>query len=142
MRLMKEKLYCFLSIFVVAFAVAILMVGCPFMGLAYEEDLVNGYAVWATDVMEQAAVVKKHEGSSSATSVVPATVFAYGWNDDFILAKRHPVKEFTKVDTSLTYWYIVEVASGNVHGPLSEGEFNKLRTKLKVPAEISFKTIQ
>lgn len=35
-----------------------------------------------------------------------------------------------------------EVASGNVHGPLSEDEFNKLRTKLKVPAEISFKTIQ
>jgi hypothetical protein len=135
---MKEKLYCLLSIF----AVAILVVGCPFMGLAYEEDLVNGYAVWAADKMEQAAVVKKHKGSSSATHVVPATVFAYGWNDDFIIAKQHPRKKDKKVDTNLTYWYIVEVASGNVHGPLSEDEFNKLRTKLKVPAEISFKTIQ
>ena len=137
---MKEKLYCLLSIF----AVAILVVGCPFMGMVYEEDLVNGYAVWATDVMEQAKIVKKDKEISSTTIytlVVPATVFAYGWNDDFIIAKQHPRKD-RKVDTSLTYWYIVEVASGNVHGPLSEDEFNKLRTKLKVPAEISFKTIQ
>ena len=138
---MKEKLYCLLSIF----AVAILVVGCPFMGKVYEEDLVNGYAVWARDAMAQAEIVKKHKKISSTTtvftSVVPATVFAYGWNDDFIIAKQHPRKD-RKVDTSLTYWYIVEVASGNVHGPLSEGEFNKLRIKLKVPAEISFKTIQ
>ena len=138
---MKEKLYCLLSIF----AVAILVVGCPFMGMVYEEDLVNGYAVWATDVMEQAEIVKKDKEISSTTIytlVVPATVFAYGWNDDFIIAKQHPRKKDRKVDTSLTYWYIVEVASGNVHGPLGEGEFNKLRTKLKVPPKIKFKTIQ
>ena len=138
---MKEKLYCLLSIF----AVAILVVGCPFMGKVYEEDLVNGYAVWDTDVMEQAKIVKKDKEISSTTIytlVVPATVFAYGWNDDFIIAKQHPRKKDRKVDTNLTYWYIVEVASGNVHGPLSEDEFNKLRTILKVPAEISFKTIQ
>ena len=139
---MKEKLYCLLSIF----AVAILVVGCPtFVGLAYEEDLVNGYAVRATDVMKQARILRrKKEGSkiTSITTVVPSTVFAYGWNDDFILAKRHPQKKDGKVDTSITHWYIVEVTSGKVHGPLSEDEFNKLRTDIKVPAEISFKTIQ
>ena len=138
---MKEKLYCLLSIF----AVAILVVGCPSMGVAYEEDLGNGYVVRATDVMEQAEIFKREKEGSNITSistVVPETVFAYGWNDDFILAKRHPKKKDEKVDTSITYWYIVEVASGKVHGKLSEDEFNKLRTELKVPAEISFKTIQ
>ena len=134
---MKENIYCLLSIF----AVAIFVAGCPFMGLAYEEDLVNGYAVWATDVIEQASIVRKIKGSSMATGVVSAMVFAYGWNDDFILAKQHPVKDITKVDTSITNWYIVEVTSGKVHGPLDEGEFNKLKTELKVPAEISFKKI-
>ena len=134
---MKEKLFSFLSIFVVG----IFVVGCPFMGLAYEEDLVNGYAVWATDTIEQAAVVKKDKKGSGGVAVVPAMVFAYGWNDDFILSKQHPVKDFTKVDTSITNWYIVEVVSGKVHGPLSEGEFNKLKTQLKVPAELSFKKI-
>ena len=135
---MKEKFCCFLYIF----AVAILMAGCPRLGSFYEEDLGNGYDVWAADVIEQVAVYKKHKQGSGGVEVVPSMVFAYGWNDDFILAKQHPLKSHRKVDTSITYWYIVEVASGNVHGPLSEGEFNKLRTELKVPAEISFKTIQ
>ena len=133
---MKEKLYCLLSIF----TVAILVIGCPFHGSVYSEDLGNGYYVVAGDVMEQAAVFRKVKRGGGLAVVFP-TVFAYGWNDDFIIAKQHPRKD-RKVDTSLTYWYIVEVASGNVHGPLSEGEFNKLRIKLKVPAEISFKTIQ
>ena len=135
---MKEKFCRFLSIF----AVAIFVAGCPFMGLAYEEDLVNGYAVWATDTIEQAAVVKKDKKGSGGVAVVPAMVFAYGWNDDFILSKQHPLNERDiKVDTSITNWYIVEVVSGKVHGPLSEGEFNKLRAELKVPAELSFKKI-
>ena len=124
-------------------AVVIFVGGCPFTGLVYEEDLVNGYAVWANDVVEQAHIVRKRQGSSGySTTVVPRTVFAYGWNDDVIIAKRHPEKKDGKVDISTTHWYIVEVASAKVHGPLSEGEFNKLRTKLKVPAEISFKTIK
>ena len=138
---MKEKLPCLLSIF----AVAILVVGCPSVGVAYEEHLGNGYVVRATDVMEQAEILKREKEGSKITSistVVPETVFAYGWNDDFILAKRHPRKKDRKVDTSITHWYIVEVASGKVHGKLSEDEFNKLRTELKVPAEISLKKIQ
>jgi hypothetical protein len=136
---MKEKRCCFLSIF----AVAILVVGCPRIGEFYHEGLGNGYAVCAADVIEQTSVVKMHKGSSSGTTVVFPTVFAYGWNEDFILAKQHPLNEMDwKVDASITNWYIVEVASGSVHGPLSEGEFNKLKTELKVPAEISLKTIQ
>jgi hypothetical protein len=122
--------------------VVIFIGGCPFMGLIYEEDLVNGYAVWATDTIEDAAIVHKDKGGSGSTVVVHPMVFAYGWNDDFIIAKRHPEKKDRKVDTSLTYWYIVEVTSGDVHGPLSEDEFSKLRTELKVPHELSFKTIQ
>ena len=136
---MKAKLYCLLSIF----AVAIFAGGCPFRGDIYHEDLGNGYFVSATDIMEQAAVFRKVKRGSGGLGVVPPSVFAYGWNEDFIIAKLHPRKDgkYYEYNTSLTYWYIVEVASGNVHGPLSEGEFNKLRTKLKVPAEISFKTI-
>jgi len=133
---MKENINFLLSVF----AVAIFVAGCPRFGHFYEEDLGNGYAVWATDVMEEAAVFKKNKrGPSGGVEVVPSVVFAYGWNDDFILAKQHPVKDFTKVDASITNWYIVEVASGNVHGPLDEGEFNKLKAELKVPAGLSFK---
>lgn len=134
---MSRKLCC---IFFIC-AVAIFVAGCP-ERLIYDENLCNGYAVSAVDVMEDAAVVHKDKGRLLATVVVPRTVFAYGWNDDFILAKRHPQKKDRKVDTSVTCWYIIEVASGDVHGPLNEDEFRKLRTKLKVPEEVSFKTIQ
>lgn len=123
-------------------AVVIFVGGCcQIGGLVYEEDLSNGYAVWAADIIQDAMIVRKGKGGSASTRVVQPTVFAYGWNDDFIIAKQHPRKDM-KVDTSTTHWYIVEVASGDVHGPLSEDEFNKLRTELKVPTEISFKTIQ
>ncbi|MBC8472061.1 MAG: DUF3997 domain-containing protein [Planctomycetes bacterium] len=110
----------------------------------YLEDLDNGYVVVASDIMQDARIIRKDpiRPSSVGRRVVPPTVFAYGWNDDFILAKRHPRKEYRKVDTSVTYWYIIEVTSGDVHGPLNEDEFRKLRTELKVPEEISFKTIQ
>ena len=115
---------------------------CPFLGPIYEEDLGNGYIVCALDVMQDVHIIIKNKRGSGGFQVVPPTVFAYGWDDDFILAKRHPEKKDRKVDTSVTYWYIIEVASGDVHGPLNGGEFRKLRTKLKVPEEISFKTIQ
>jgi hypothetical protein len=61
------------------------------MGPIYEEDLVNGYAVWAADTMKDAMIVhKKDKEHSYSTRVVQPMVFAYGWNDDFIIAKQHP----------------------------------------------------
>lgn len=122
-------------------AVAIFVGGCPVGGLIYEEDLANGYAVWATDTIEDAAIVHRDKGRSAAREVIHSMVFAYGWNDDFIIAKQHPEKD-GKIDTSMTNWYILEVASGKVHGPMREDEFSKLGTKLKVPAELSFKTVR
>ena len=134
---MSGKLCCVFCIC----AVVILIGGCPFSGRVYEDDLGNGYAIWAADVLDQATMVRKGTGGSSSTRVVQPMVYAYGWNDDFIIAKQHPRKDL-KVDASITHWYIIEVASGKVHGPLTAGEFNKLRTELKVPAGISFKTVK
>ena len=75
------------------------------MGLAYEEDLVNGYAVWAADTIQDAAIVLKDKGGPGGIVVVPHTVFAYGWNDDFIIAKRHPEKKGRKLGT-VTYFFL------------------------------------
>ena len=106
-------------------------------GLAYKHDLVENYSVWAADVNEQACIVKKEKSnSSSAGCVVPWMVFEYGWNDDFIIAKQHPVEN--KVDTTITNWYIIEVKNGNVHGPLTEKDFFDLRRSLKIPDKLSF----
>jgi len=125
------------------FCICTLVIGvgaCPFQGLVYVEDLAAEYAVWATDTIEDAAIVRKHKEGSGASVVIDSTVFAYGWNDDFIIAKQHPQKG-GRIDTGTTNWYILEVMSDKAHGPMSEDEFGKLRARLKVPTQLLFKTV-
>lgn len=112
---------------------------CGGIGLAYEHDLVADYAVWATDLVEQAAVVRKLPDSSSASVVVDAWVFAYGWDAAFIIAKQHPnLDGFDEIDSGVTYWFVVEVASDIGHGPLTESEYLELRQRLGIPSQLDF----
>ena len=108
-------------------------------GLAYEQDLVADYAVWAVDTRAWTTIVKK-VGDSGGSAIVGAMVYAYGWNDDFIIAKQHPNPDLDSraVDTSVTNWFIVEVETGIVHGPLNEQECVELRRELGVPDELVF----
>jgi hypothetical protein len=128
----------------VALALCLLVasLACGGIGLAYEHDLTRDYAVWAPDLVEQAAIVEKIPGTSSATVVVDSMVVAYGWNDDFIIAKQHPnLDGFSQVDTSLTYWFIVRVATGDVYGPLTEEEYLQHRREFSMPDELDFTRI-
>jgi len=109
-------------------------------GLWYEDDDLPGeYAVWAVDERSNAAIVEK-KGGGLAGSVVPSMVFAYGWNDDFIIAKQHPrhATESHRIDMSITHWYLIEVQTKTIHGPLTEDAFHELRNELKVPVGLSF----
>ena len=126
-------------ILVLALCLLFASLACGGIGLAYEHDLTGDYAVWAPDLVEQAAVVQKMPGTSSATVVVDSMVVAYGWNDDFIIAKQHPnLDGFSQVDTGLTHWFIVRVATGDVYGPLTEEEYLQHRGELGIPDEVDF----
>ncbi len=95
--------------------------------------------MWAPDLLTQAVVVQKTSETSSGTVIIPAMVVAYGWNDDFIIAQRHPqLENSTQVDSSVTEWYILVVAERAVHGPLTAAEFEQLRQDLSVPAALEF----
>jgi hypothetical protein len=116
------------------------MTSCFFLeGLAYEEDLVADYAVWAVDTGAWTGIVEKTSNSGGSFIVGPM-VYAYGWNDDFIIAKQHPNPNHnvSDVDTSTTNWFIIEVQAGEVYGPLREQEYEELREKLGVPNELVF----
>ena len=97
-----------------------------FVGSAYREDMVAGYAVWAIDALDEAAVVRK-TSPHGAVHVVGPTISAYGWNNDFILAKQHPAN-----------WFIIEVKGGKVHGPLTKEQYMELRQTLGVPSDLAF----
>lgn len=112
---------------------------CGGIGLAYEYDLTADYAVWATDQLEQSAVVRKDSQGSSASAVIWPMVFAFGWDEDFIIAQRHPARDgFDDVDMTVTEWYILVVAADEVYGPLTEAEYRQLRQELGVPSSLDF----
>lgn len=129
---MKKAIYLIAFLFCASLA-------CGGIGLAYEYDLTADYAVWATDVLEQAAVVRKDPQGSGASVEIWPMISAFGWNDDFIIAQRHPVREgVDDVDMTVTEWYILVVAERVVHGPLTETEFRQLRQDLGVPTCLEF----
>ena len=118
---------------------ALTSLACGGIGLAYEYDLTADYAIWATDQLEQAAVVRKDSQGSSASSVIWPMVFAFGWDEDCIIAQRHPARDgFDDVDMTVTEWYILVVAGDEVHGPLTEVEYRQLRQELGVPSALDF----
>lgn len=112
---------------------------CGGIGLACEYDLTQDYAIWAPDLLEQAAVVRKDAQGSGASVVVQPMVFSFGWNEAFIIAMQHPKRDhFEDVDNSVTRWFIVEVATDTVHGPLTEDEYEQLRLDLNIPDVLDF----
>lgn len=63
----------------------------------------------------------------------------YGWNVDFIIAQQHPVQDgFDEINTAVTDWFILEVATGEVHGPLTEAAYIRRRQTLGVPDDLNF----
>jgi hypothetical protein len=135
----RSSILAWFGLFVIGIIFLIMPCFCifPFTGLAYEDDLVSDYAVWAADAAFQAAIVRK-VSQNGATTIVGSMVFAYGHNEDFIIAKRHPAEKPWKPDTSITQWFIIEVHTGNVHGPLTEAEYIEMREKTGVPADLTF----
>jgi hypothetical protein len=88
--------------------------------------MVADYAVWAVDSKDNAAIVRKRD-SGGATVVIDGGILVYGWNDDFIVAKRHTGS-----------WFIVEVATERVHGPLTREQYAEVRKTLGLPPDLTF----
>jgi hypothetical protein len=106
-----------------------------FVGSAYEEDLVAGYQVIAGDSIQDATI----QGPNGGQLIAPK-VTSYGWNDDFIIATQNPVLGWTNENVALyiTHWFIIEVRSGKVHGPLTKEQYIELRKSLGVPSDLTF----
>jgi hypothetical protein len=118
-----------------------LSIGCFCIeGLAYKDDLPGDYAVWAVGVREWASIVKRLPGSpgSLGEEVVGPMVYAYGWNDEFIIAKQHPLVNVSSIDPTTTLWYIIDLHSDTVHGPLTEEQYTDLRSAMQIPPQLTF----
>ncbi len=116
----------------IAVLAALLVAGCGGFGFAYEKHLSGKYGLVATDVLEQMSVCEMLP-SGSGVGVISETVFAVGWDEQYIIAKQHPAG-----NKSITHFYILRVSDGKLTGPVDEMRFTMERDKIGVPASLSF----
>ena len=116
--------------------------GCA--SFAFEEELSGNFYVVAVDVEKQMAIYYR-PSEDDHWRVIDATVFAVGFDDEFIIVKQHPGLFTTKPDKSITNYFIIPLVDMQNQspdeitlGPMDEKEFNKMRQQLGVPSSVKF----
>ncbi|MGL5233191.1 MAG: hypothetical protein ACRC8Z_00335 [Empedobacter falsenii] len=95
------------------------------------DTIVDDYEVTWIDLHEQRALYKGEQ-------LVPAYVFAAGYNEKYVFAKQHPLVENDDIiDLNTTNYYIIERTNEvfqdkKIFGPLTEIEFKKMCDKLEI----------
>jgi len=132
-----KKLILYLSI-------PLLFVGCQ--GLAVKEKIIDNYFLVAADASEWTSL-SYHEDNEGAnySSLIEATVFAVGYNDNYMIVKQHPCTLPNPPDKNITNFYILPLKEGmnwrtknGLMGPLTEQEFNAKRKELGIPKDLTF----
>jgi hypothetical protein len=107
-------------------------------GWEYEKRLTGDYSIIAVNDRRDMNVSKMLP-SGDAVGVIPKTVFAVGWNDDFIIAKRHaPPGHPSSLIGHATLFHILRVSDGATWGPFSQEQFEAERVKLGLPQDLRF----
>lgn len=108
------------------------------------KDLPNNYVLLEGSDFNGIELSYKLDKGGYLGTVMPS-VYEIGYNDSFIIAKRHPSEWGFFPDTSITEYYVIPLGSKinrlperNVYGPLSEEEFLKLRVKLGISDTLLF----
>jgi hypothetical protein len=121
--------------------------GCTGM---YKEHLTGNYYLTKMDYADEDLNLSYNLGNGSYIDVVPPTLFAAGYDDDYIIAKQHPCNGFglSSINKKITHYYIVPLKykvhnwpDENRIGPLSEKDFLAKRKELKISDSLTFTKI-
>ena len=107
-----------------------------------EEHLTGNIGLMAINSLDEAELIYQEKGKSVYYSLVPGLVFSVGYNDDFVIAKTHPV-DSNGINRTLTYYHIIEVnkVSEDNHEKspaLTSEQFQRRREQLNVPEDLKF----
>ena len=115
-----------------------------------KKKIIDDYYLHAIDIPETCTVYYNPKEGYSYTITKP-TVFATGYNDQYIIAKQHPLIErrHDSIDKSITNYYILprkEITNwrayqGLIIGPLTESEFKEKKKELGIPDEVTFSIV-
>jgi hypothetical protein len=101
------------------------------LGFAENQHLFGNYYLTATDVEEQMSLSYQVSDSGYA-GIIEETVFAVGYNKEYIIAKQHPANK------EITNYYILPIKNGDLPknedliGPLTQKEFEQKKEELKI----------
>ena len=110
----------------------LLVSGC---GFVHDEHITGPYRLIAVDVDNQMSI-SYDLGDESAVGRINETVFAFGFDERFIVAKQHP-----NGDRSVTNFFYLDMTkdsnyadpTDSVTGPLTEKEFESEAKLLNLP---------
>lgn len=128
------------------FAAAILVLLSILFLRESKVDLVSDYEIDYVDI-EQNMSIYYNDPKWGGIGVINPTVFAVGYNEDFIIAKQHPNDNF-EVDRTVTNYFIIpikykisESPEENKIGPLNEEKFDEKCRELRISGVIDFTII-
>ena len=132
-----------MSVLRTAFAMAALgfVAGC---GNVHDEKLVGRYRLVAIDTNEQMMLcwsVPSSDGDCLGDELPGNTLFAAGYNTNYIVAATHPSRSGQPVNRAVTHYYFVtrsptdEISYpwGRTTGPLTEAQFNAAKAQRGLP---------
>jgi len=119
--------------------------GCFFGTGLIEQSLDNDFYLFANNSFDETSIIY-NTGKYSSSIIVEESVFAVGFNDDFIIAKRHPKDSINQILEEIIYYYIIEINNISKNNPkksipLSEEQYKSKRRELKIPNNLDFKIV-
>lgn len=110
-----------------------------------DEHIVDQYYLGTIDYVEEGMTLYYLLDDGNYVGVVDETVFAVGFNDEFIIVKQHPAKFTNSPDKSITNFFIVPIKDKihkspdeNKIGPMPQSEFEIKRKELGIPDSLTF----
>lgn len=113
---------------------------CNYSHFALDKEIDGPYRLQAADDARQAAV--SYTDGVVAEERVPPTVFAVGFNNEYISAEIHPYDEKKDaIDRGKIFYYIIKrdldgkykLPKDSVTGPISEDEYFNLKIHSLLP---------
>ena len=106
----------------------------------YTQELPGGYRYLSESKHEQVIVPKIYH---TGDIYIPCNVEAYHYNEYFIVARQRAMKDcfWGEVNSlqqvlGVEYFWIIDIETQAIHGPLTEGDYRKKRVSLNVPIEL------
>ncbi|WP_178989688.1 DUF3997 domain-containing protein [Winogradskyella schleiferi] len=124
---------------ILGIAFLLILQSCYFGAGLVEKEITDDYWLFANNTLDEMSIWFNAEKYSNRL-IVPETVFAFGENGDFIIAKSHPKNLESGIDKSVTYYYIIEVdkKSPEQSPNLTLEQFENKRKELNIPNDLDF----